>query len=69
MTSSHTAPAPCNWFWELAWALDRRSGARLVRLFLGTLLARGRRTAWTSGPGGPPKRCGGGLARSMWPSI
>ena len=44
MTSSHTATAPCQWFFQLAWALDRRSGARLVRLFLGAVLARGRRT-------------------------
>ena len=44
MTSSHTAVVPCQWFFQLAWALDRRSGARLVRLFLGAVLARGRRT-------------------------
>jgi hypothetical protein len=44
MTSSHTAPPACKWFSELAWALDRRSGTRLIRLFLGAVLARGRRT-------------------------
>jgi DDE superfamily endonuclease len=44
MTSSHTAPARCQWFFDLAAALDRRSAARLMRLFLGAVLARGRRT-------------------------
>ncbi|MCA1684085.1 MAG: transposase, partial [Actinobacteria bacterium] len=37
-------PAPCHWFSALAAALDRRSAGRLVRLFLGAILARGRRT-------------------------
>src|SRR5208282_5402431 len=37
-------PAPCQWFSRLASALDRRSAARLVLLFLGAVLARGRRT-------------------------
>src|ERR671929_2146735 len=44
MTSSHPLPAPCQWFSRLATALDRRSAPRLALLFLGALLARGRRT-------------------------
>jgi hypothetical protein len=44
MTSSHPLPAPCQWFARLAWALDRRSAPRLALLFLGAVLARGRRT-------------------------
>jgi DDE superfamily endonuclease len=44
MTSSHPLPAPCQWFARLASALDRRSAPRLARLFLGAVLARGRRT-------------------------
>ena len=44
MPSSHPTPAPCHWFFWLASALDCRSAARLVRLFLGAVLARGRRT-------------------------
>src|SRR5512142_1304273 len=48
MTSSHPLPAPCQWFPRLASALDRRSAPRLALLFLGALLARGRRTV-TSG--------------------
>src|SRR3954468_24334384 len=44
MTSSHPLPAPCQWFARLASALDRRSAPRLAWLFLGALLARGRRT-------------------------
>src|SRR5258707_1030156 len=44
MTSSHLPPAPCQWFARLAAALDRRSATRLALLFLGALLARGRRT-------------------------
>jgi hypothetical protein len=44
MTSSHPLPAPCQWFARLASALDRRSAPRLAWLFLGVLLARGRRT-------------------------
>src|SRR5512135_1048701 len=44
MTSSHLPPAPCQWFSRLASALDRRSAPRLVLLFLGAVLARGRRT-------------------------
>ena len=44
MTASHTIPAPCQGFSRLASALDRRSAPRPARLFLGALLARGRRT-------------------------
>src|SRR5437016_8818450 len=44
MTSSHPLPAPCQWFARLASVLDRRSAPRLALLFLGALLARGRRT-------------------------
>jgi DDE superfamily endonuclease len=44
MTSSHPTPAPCQWFFRLASALDRRSAPRLALLFLGAVLARGRRT-------------------------
>jgi hypothetical protein len=44
MPSSHTPAAPCHWFPALAAALDPRSAVRLVRLLLGVLLARGRRT-------------------------
>ena len=44
MPSSHPTPTPCQWFSRLASALDCRSAARLARLFLGAVLARGRRT-------------------------
>jgi hypothetical protein len=44
MTSSPPTPAPCQWFSRLASALDRRSAPRLALLFLGAVLARGRRT-------------------------
>lgn len=44
MPSSHTTPAPCHWFSVLASALDPRSAPRLAGLFLGAILARGRRT-------------------------
>ena len=44
MTSSHPTPAPCQWFSYLAAVLDRRSAPRLALLFLGAVLARGRRT-------------------------
>jgi DDE superfamily endonuclease len=44
MTSSHPTPASCQWFARLAAALDRRSAPRLALLFLGAVLARGRRT-------------------------
>ena len=44
MTSSHHDTPPCQWFSRLASALDRRSAPRLALLFLGAVLARGRRT-------------------------
>jgi DDE superfamily endonuclease len=44
MTSSHQDATSCQWFSRLASALDRRSAPRLVWLFLGAVLARGRRT-------------------------
>jgi len=44
MTSSHQDASSCQWFSHLSAALDRRSAARLALLFLGALLARGRRT-------------------------
>jgi hypothetical protein len=44
MTSSHPLPTPCQWFTHLARPLDRRSAPRLALLFLGAILARGRRT-------------------------
>jgi len=49
MTSSHPTPAPCQWFSWLSGAIDRRSAPRLALLFLGAVLARGRRTvtSWT----------------------
>ncbi|WP_240911556.1 hypothetical protein [Paludisphaera soli] len=47
MTSSHRTPAPCQWFDRLASALDKRFAARLALLFLGAVLARGRRTVTT----------------------
>ena len=47
MTSSHPTPVPCQWFSRLASALDPRSAPRLALLFLGAVLARGRRTVTT----------------------
>jgi hypothetical protein len=47
MTSLHRIPAPCQGFARLASALDRRSAPRLALLFLGAVLARGRRTVTT----------------------
>ena len=47
MTSSHPTLAPCQGFSCLAAALDRRSAPRLALLFLGAVLARGRRTVAT----------------------
>ena len=44
MPSSHPLLATCQWFAQLARPLDRRSAPRLALLFLGALLARGRRT-------------------------
>jgi len=44
MTSSHIARHLCHWFSALAAPLDARSAPRLACLFLGAILARGRRT-------------------------
>jgi hypothetical protein len=44
MTSSQQDVPPCQWFSHLAASLDRRSILRLAWLFLGAVLARGRRT-------------------------
>jgi hypothetical protein len=48
MTSSHQDTPTYQWFPRLASAIDPRSAPRLARLFLGGVLARGRRTvtAW-----------------------
>ena len=53
MTSSHPTTPTHQWFDRLASALDRRSAPRLARLFLGAVLARGRRTvtAWIRAAG------------------
>jgi hypothetical protein len=45
MTSSHHDVPPCQWVSRLGAFLDRRSAAGLAWLFLGAVLARGRRTA------------------------
>src|SRR3954454_25037703 len=47
MTSSHPLPVPCQWVSWLPAGLDRRSAPRLALLFLGAVLARGRRTVTT----------------------
>jgi len=47
MPYSHPTLAPCQWFVRLASALDRRSAPRLALLFVGAVLARGRRTVTT----------------------
>lgn len=47
MTSSHPTLVPCQWFVRLASALDRRSAPRLALLFVGAVLACGRRTVTT----------------------
>jgi hypothetical protein len=47
MTSSHPTTAGDQWFSRLARPLDRRSAPRLALLFLGAILARGRRTVTT----------------------
>src|SRR5262249_21245910 len=47
MTSLHQDAPSCQWFSHLAAALDCRSAGRLSLLFLGALLARGRRTVTT----------------------
>ena len=61
MTSSHTPVPRCQWFSTLAKALDPRSGRRLAVLFLGLILARGRRTvsSWVRAAGlsNPYRRC------------
>src|SRR4051794_41971744 len=44
MSFSQSTPALCQWFCALAPALDRRSAVRLALVFVGALLARGRRT-------------------------
>jgi hypothetical protein len=44
VTSLQRDTKTCQWFPRLASALDRRSAPRLVLLFLGAVLARGRRT-------------------------
>ena len=44
VTSSHQDATSCQWFSCLASPLDRRSAVRLVWLFIGAILARGRRT-------------------------
>jgi hypothetical protein len=44
MPSSHPLPPTCHWFSRLASALDPRSAPRLAWLFVGAVLARGRRT-------------------------
>lgn len=44
MPSSHPLPPSCHWFSALARALDPRSAPRLAWLFVGAVLARGRRT-------------------------
>jgi hypothetical protein len=44
MSSSHPLPPSCHWFSRLASALDPRSAPRLAWLFVGAVLARGRRT-------------------------
>src|SRR5450631_1379515 len=44
MTSLPTVARICQWFPFLASAVDRRSAPRLALLFLGAVLARGRRT-------------------------
>jgi hypothetical protein len=44
VTFSQQDPRTCQWFSRLASPLDRRSAARLAWLFLGAVLARGRRT-------------------------
>src|SRR5512135_530889 len=44
MTSSLQDPGRCQWFSRIASVLDRRSEPRLILLFLGAVLARGRKT-------------------------
>jgi hypothetical protein len=47
MALSHPLPASCNLFSALAAVLDPRSAPRLALLFVGAILARGRRTVTT----------------------
>ncbi|WP_165253750.1 IS701 family transposase, partial [Paludisphaera soli] len=47
MSSLHPTPAPCQRFVRLAGVLDKRSASRLALLFVGAVLARGRRTVTT----------------------
>ena len=44
MSLSHPTPPPCQWFSRLASTLDPRSAPRLAWLFVGAVLAGGRRT-------------------------
>jgi DDE superfamily endonuclease len=44
MALCSTDPTPCQWFSHLADLLDARSAPRLIRLFLGAVVAAGRRT-------------------------
>src|SRR5436190_20311703 len=44
MPSSHPPPPSCHWFSRLSSALDPRPAPRLAWLFVGAVLARGRRT-------------------------
>ena len=57
MTSSHMARRLCHWFSALASPLDARSAPRLACLFLGAILARGRRTvtSWIRAAGLGPE--------------
>ena len=67
-TSSHPLRAPCQWFGRLATALDRRSAPRLVLLFLGAVLARGRPENQLSDLVFPPKANAANerLAQHLW---
>ena len=47
MISSHHDPSPSQWFSRIASTLDRRSASRLILLYLGAVLARGRRSVTT----------------------
>jgi hypothetical protein len=47
MTSSPPTPILCQWFVRLAGSLDKRSAPRLALLFVGAVLAGGRRTVTT----------------------
>lgn len=57
MTSSHIAGRLCHWFSALTDAIDARSAPRLACLFLGAILARGRRTvtSWIRAAGLGPE--------------